>query len=1056
MLQFTMASSVDTEGAGTRPAGDTEATGTRPAGDSLCPSTGDPGSDAALLPDLNEMRLLETLKSRFLEQKIYTYIGDILVAMNPFRELPMYGTEVSDAYGSKPLVSLPPHIFAVADRAYSALQGGSGGSPRNQCVVISGDSGAGKTESTKLILKHLVRRSRGSPRLGQQILQVNPLLEAFGNAQTVMNQNSSRFGKYIQLRFRRGAVRGAKINEYLLEKSRVSHQDAGEKNFHVFYYILYGSGREEKELYGLLDPAMYRYIGGECAEHDQWVSGYQRVCNAMRMVGFQDQEELDLKVVLSGILSLGNITFEPQEAGGVSVSAPTVGWLKAAAGQFGVQEKDLNNCLVYTTSLTRGESIRRLHTKQQAEDSRDSIARVIYARVFGWIVTKVNELLVGDLDAKADFQEIGILDIFGFENFSVNRFEQLCINLANEQLQNFFNHHIFLMEQQHYREEGINQETVAFKNNQAVLDLFLARPWGILCILDEQSSFPLASDRLFVEKLTSSCRANPHFEQVRGKDPGFIILHYAGKVRYTVVGFLEKNRDTLPVNIQGLFMDSVTSLLSVLFTASISRTGTLTPVQRDKVLISQERGPSRKMSVGAQFRKSLSVLMEKMYSSSPHFIRCIKPNTQKDPLVLETEVILNQLRYNGLMETVRIRRDGFSWRPTFQEFAGRFGILLRRPDVDFNRESCLEVLRGAQLSGWHCGVTRLFFKYWHQDQLAQCVSRLTAAAVVLQKRYKALLCRRKYRKLLRELKSQQERLRLEQEKEAVRERERLQEEQRRAASRPVPAPRKRPPPSKVCSGSGDGPSRQPVPRPRSQLVELSPFDNPKPDSPRVSLTAVHGKEGKKKMLQRRKTLLWFQETQADKVRSDGAFPTWLHGMISRRDAENFLADKGLGDFLIRISQNRAGYILTYKGPARCRHYMIDVQPNGCYVILGEDQAHWTLEALVRYYHGTGIQPYGEVLAEPCGAVANWEPDSEELKFLTKTLSLGNENAPSPYPAPCPRDEPGPQRIHQASADVPKKKLPETSPPRPHLHRSIRIAMQEIQQASTLSAKNTGT
>ncbi|XP_063810664.1 unconventional myosin-VIIa-like, partial [Pseudophryne corroboree] len=336
---------------------------------------------------------------------------------------------------------------------------------------FSGDSGAGKTESTKLLLRHVVRRSRGNAQLSQQVLQVNPLLEAFGNAQTVMNQNSSRFGKYIQLRFSEGSVKGAKINEYLLEKSRVSHQDVGERNFHVFYYMLFGCPEEEKEAYGLLHPSMYRYIGQGWEESDSgnWVAGYQRLCNAMRMVGFQSQEELDLKTILSGVLSLGNITFEAQEAGGVTVHGSALGWLKAAAGQFGVQAEDLMSCLVCTISVTRGEAIRRLHSEQQAQDARDSIARVVYSRMFGWIVTKVNELLADNVVSGRELQEIGILDIFGFENFAVNHFEQLCINLANEQLQHFFNHHIFLMEQKHYMEEGIEHDDVIFTNNQTIL-----------------------------------------------------------------------------------------------------------------------------------------------------------------------------------------------------------------------------------------------------------------------------------------------------------------------------------------------------------------------------------------------------------------------------------------------------------------------------------------------------------------------------------------------------------------------------------------------------------
>uniref|UniRef100_A0A8C5LRG7 Myosin-IIIb-like n=1 Tax=Leptobrachium leishanense TaxID=445787 RepID=A0A8C5LRG7_9ANUR len=981
-----------------------------------------------------------------------TYIGDILLAVNPFQDLAIYGTEVSDRYSSQPLMLLPPHLFAVADRAYRALQWGAQNVAMNQCIVISGDSGAGKTESTKLLLRHLVRRSKGNLQLGQQVLQVNPLLEAFGNAQTVMNQNSSRFGKYIQLRFKDGAVRGAKINEYLLEKSRVSHQDDGERNFHVFYYLLYGSSQEEKNIYGLLDPSMYRYIGRACTESAHWNAGYREVCNAMRMVGFQDQEELDLKVVLSGILSLGNIVFEPQDDGGVAVPALAVGWLKAAAGQLGVEEEDLLNCLVCTVSMTRGESIRRLHSKQQAEDSRDSIARVVYARMFGWIVTKVNELLLGDLDMKADMQEIGILDIFGFENFSVNRFEQLCINLANEQLQNFFNHHIFQMEQQHYQEEGIDQETVVFKNNKVILDLFLARPLGILSLLDEQSSFPQASDLSFVEKLTVGCKANPHFERGRGKEPAFLIQHYAGKVQYIATGFLERNRDTLPMSVQSLFINSVTSLLSVLFKASISRTGTLTPLERSKFHVSQEKFPSRKMSVGAQFRQSLSVLMEKMYSSSPHFIRCLKPNFEKKPLVFETDMVLNQLRYNGLMETVRIRRDGFSWRPSFHEFTNRFGILLLRPGVETSRASCLEILHRARLIGWQCGKTRLFFKYWHQDQLTHCLLELTRTAIAFQKCYKALLGRRRYRKLVDALKAEQEKLRIvqrDQEEAAARERAGLQElttrehtglqePAARSIVRPVPIPRKRPPLSEPCAPE-DPSSMPPVPRPRSRLIELSPFDNPKPG---IARGPRRGTEGEKRMIQRRKTLLWFRETQAPRVLNDGEFPPWLYGMISRREAENLLTEKPLGDFLIRISQNRAGYILSYRGQSRCRHYMIDVQSNGCYVIIGEDTAHASLDGLIQHYQQSGLQPYNETLGEPCVKINKWEPDAEELKILTRTLSLGEENASAPGFG---EKMSGPEHSDMETQKKYRRSVAEESRQRPHLYKSIRLAMREIQQ-----------
>ncbi|XP_069819475.1 myosin-IIIb-like [Dendropsophus ebraccatus] len=1062
-----------------------------------------PGGDAAALPELTEEKLLETLHGRYRELRVYTYIGDILVAVNPLQPLPLYGPEVSDVYSSRPLRLLPPHIFAVADRAYNALQSNSPlPSSGSQCIVISGDSGAGKTESTKLLLRHVVRRSRGSSQLCQQILQVNPLLEAFGNAETVMNQNSSRFGKYIQLRFSDGSVRGAKINEYLLEKSRVSHQDPGERNFHVFYYMLFGCPEEEKEVFGLLQPSMYRYIGQGWEESDirRWSDGYQTLCNAMRMVGFHNQEELDLQTILSGVLSLGNLVFEPEEAGGVSVARASMGWLKAAAGQFGVQPEDLMSCLICTISVTRGEAIRRLHSKQQAEDARDSISRVVYSRLFGWIVTKVNELLAGDVVSRGGVQEIGILDIFGFENFVVNRFEQLCINLANEQLQNFFNQHIFLMELQHYREEGIQEDAIAFTNNQSVLDLFLARPWGILSILDEQTSFPQASDSSFVEKLSAGCRGNANYERLRGKEPGFTVHHYAGKVQYTAVGFLEKNRDTIPMNIQNLFISSETLLLSLLFTASISRTGTLMPVHREKALILQDKASARKMSVGAQFRKSLAVLMEKMYAASPHFIRCIKPNKEKLPGVFRPDEVLNQLRYNGLMETMRIRRDGFSWRPTFQDFFGQFGILLLTPNVPVSRESCIEILQGAQLSGWQCGTSRLFFKYWHQDEMRQKLLRLQEAAITIQKCYKGFLCRRAFLTLMDEMRKLKEKLRQEeeeaererarqreeeaerervrqreeeaererarqleeeaeqermrqqkeeaeqerarqrqeeaksarqQEEEAERERARQQEKEasKRAAPRPVPLPRRRPHPTKQAMTAA--PADPPIPRPRSRLFQLSPFDNP---LVRPRVPSICPEDGDKKLMQRRKTLLWFKETQAKKVLDGGVFPPWLHGMISRRDAENLLFDKEPGDFLIRISQTRAGYILTYRARTPCcRHYMVDVRCNGCYVILGEDRAHTSLMSLVEFHQSTGIQPYGEILREPCGKPDTWEPDYEELKFLKRTLSLSDENVASP-----------PSLSSGVSRSVESLLL----------HRkSIRRAMHEIQQASPVQMTN---
>ncbi|XP_009864497.1 PREDICTED: unconventional myosin-VIIa-like, partial [Apaloderma vittatum] len=702
-----------------------------------------------------------------------------------------------------------------------------------------GESGAGKTESTKLLLQHIMNLCKGNSQLEQQILQVNPLLEAFGNAQTVMNDNSSRFGKYIQLRFQKNTVQGAKLSEYLLEKSRVVQQDTGERNFHIFYYMFAGLSSEEKEMYGLLDPTLYRYISGRFGTQDvaqRWKRKYQEVCNALDMVGFQEQEQVDMQAILAGVLSLGNVTFESEETNGsVKVREASQGWLKAAAGQFGVQEDELLKCLICTMSVTRGEQIQRFHTQQQAEDARDSIAKVAYSRVFDWIVCKINELLAENVDPEVELREIGILDIFGFENFAVNRFEQLCINLANEQLQHFFNHHIFQLEQAAYKEEELPWETITFKNNEPILNLLLAKPLGLLSLLDEQSAFPQATDKTFVDKLNSSFKGNLHFQQGRGCVLGFSIIHYAGKVQYTAGGFLEKNRDTLPANVRGLFINSITPLLSVLFTATISRTGTLMPHVKAKVIPTADDkfNSTRKQSAGAQFRHSLMVLMERMYSANPHFVRCIKPNSQKEPGVVDSQVVLQQ------KET------------------------------------------------------------------------------------------------------------------------------------PIQSP---------CHGRG---ALSPVP-----ILLSTPFDNfLDPSAPRPVLgTEEHtGENAKMQKLKRGATLRWFKETQAQKVmQDDGAFPSWLHGMISRREAENLLIDKPLGCFLIRISQSRPGYTLTYRGEGRCRHYMIQMQPNARYVILGEDRAHASLTELVRYHQTVGIQPFMEKLTVPCGQKSECL-DYKDLECLTLSL-----------------------------------------------------------------------
>ncbi|XP_043087590.1 myosin-IIIb isoform X2 [Puntigrus tetrazona] len=1010
--------------------------------------------DLANLSELDEKSLLEVLTGRFAQDLIYTYIGDILVAINPFKHLSIYEKEVSERYKCHEKKSLPPHIFAVADRAYQSMLGRLTTGPRNQCIVISGESGAGKTESTKLLLRHIMELCKANSQLEQQILQVNPLLEAFGNAQTVMNDNSSRFGKYIQLRFQNSSVKGAKINEYLLEKSRVVHQDEGEQNFHIFYFMLAGISAEDKEIYGLLDPTCYRYLNGRFGKEcviQAWRAKYAEVCNAMDMVGFEEQEKVDMMTILAGILSLGNITFETTDTDALKVSEGSRGWLKATAGQFGVQEEDLLKSLTCTTSVTRGEAIQRLHNQQQAEDARDSITKVAYGRVFGWIVSKINEQLAPKVDCDVELNEIGILDIFGFENFAVNRFEQLCINLANEQLQYFFNHHIFLMEQKEYKEEGITWETITYKDNKPILDLFLTKPIGILSLLDEQSAFP--------------------------------------QVQYNASGFLEKNRDTIPANIRELFINSVTPLLSVLFAATISRTGTLMPRKAKLQVADDNFNSTRKQSVGAQFKHSLAVLMEKMFAAGPHFVRCIKPNRSKQPDQLDSKLVMDQLRYNGLMETIRIRRDGFSWRPAFREFAERYSILLLKPDLPLDKSSCVSILNGAELSGWKCGSSRLFFKYWHQEELARLLERLGRAALVIQKNYRARICRRRYLSLLAEIRRQRQAQREREEREEEEERRRrqqlederkrrleLEQENLRPASPPVPVPlpRKKKPeprPRSVLSVVPKASHLAPVPRPRSKLFEATPFDNELNENVHLDvslmLQPIDEERIKEKHLKKTNTIRWFRETQVRKLTRDGGFPCWFHGMISRRQAEDLLIDRPLGCFLLRVGQSREGYTLTYRGADRCRHYMVEMQSNGKYVILGEDRAHSSLTDLVQYHSQVGIKPFMELLTLPCGQMCDQEPDYEELKAFASSSAAaddqdmdtashkvhlqmqrlflppaGSSASESHKPPVLKRISDRRRRVEAAQTE---RDPSGESRPFPRLYPSIRLAMREIQQ-----------
>ncbi|GFO14637.1 myosin-iiib [Plakobranchus ocellatus] len=896
--------------------------------------------DLASLAKLDETILLDEVTERYAQDKIYTYVGDILIAVNPFKDLGIYGKDSSAIYKNRKRSANPPHIFAVADAAYQALLGRGGRQPGNQCILISGESGAGKTESTKLIIKQLVELCRGNTQLEQQILQVNPLLEAFGNARTNLNNNSSRFGKYIQLKFKDGHLSGAKISEYLLEKSRVVRQNPGEESFHIFYYLFAG-GDQERQL-GLGDPGSYRYLsnGARHLAKDLDVLSEQKadLINAMDLVGFTDQEQVDVFAVIASVLHLGNINFHVNDADDSTSVSDSNGPVKIAAKLLGIESSEVEACLTCMVNVTKGEYVKRNYTMDQAEDAREAMAKAVYGRLFGWIVNKINCLLVPD-DQKlgASFSEIGILDIFGFEDFAKeggkNSFEQACINLANEQLQFFFNQHIFHMEQVEYKKEGIDWTEINFVDNKPLLDLFLAKPIGILSLLDEESLFPKGSDQSYVDKLNKTFTNNSYFtKSPRTTLPEFSINHYAGKVTYTAEKWLEKNRDTLPPGVTELLQASSNDLVKTIFRGQITRTGSLALQGRRSAANRSKQRTSRtipmnldtakrKLTVGAQFKNSLAILMERMMASTPIFVRCLKPNHMKEPGHLDSKFVLAQLLYTGMLETVEIRRKGFAVRPTFVQFVDKYKIL-KDLKLKGTSQDCVSILNFAKLEGWRIGKTKVFLKYSHVEQLTELLDKLVKSAVNIQRFVRGFQARVEFKKRLE--KARQEKAALE---EMLREAMRLNAEAANKVSQlkapekdktygsrlPPPVPSSDPASYAAAQGSYMKPQKTTATI-GTQMETTSDSDEALEDDFEAAATATNrlerfGREGNKQA-----AMNWFKETQTYNVvdQNQNRFAEWFHGIISRRESENLLRDKILGCYLIRVSESRFGYTLSFK------------------------------------------------------------------------------------------------------------------------------------------------
>ncbi|KAM4848763.1 unconventional myosin-VIIa isoform 1-T1 [Urocitellus parryii] len=725
--------------------------------------------DMIRLGDLNEAGILRNLLIRYRDHLIYTncggrtYTGSILVAVNPYQLLSIYSPEHIRQYTNKKIGEMPPHIFAIADNCYFSMKRNS----RDQCCIISGESGAGKTESTKLILQFLAAISGQHSWIEQQVLEATPILEAFGNAKTIRNDNSSRFGKYIDIHFNtRGAIEGAKIEQYLLEKSRVCRQAPDERNYHVFYCMLAGMSQEQKKKLGLGQATDYNYLAmGNCITCEGRVDSqeYANIRSAMKVLMFTDTENWEISKLLAAILHLGNLqyearTFENLDACEVLFSPS----LTTAASLLEVNPPDLMSCLTSRTLITRGETVSTPLSMEQALDVRDAFVKGIYGRLFVWIVDKINVAIYKppSQEVKNSRRSIGLLDIFGFENFTVNSFEQLCINFANEHLQQFFVRHVFKLEQEEYDLESIDWLHIEFTDNQDALDMIANKPMNIISLIDEESKFPKGTDTTMLYKLNSQHKLNTNYVPPKNNhETQFGINHFAGIVYYETQGFLEKNRDTLHGDIIQLVHSSRNKFIKQIFQADVAM-GAET----------RKRSPT----LSSQFKRSLELLMRTLGACQPFFVRCIKPNEFKKPMLFDRHLCVRQLRYSGMMETIRIRRAGYPIRYSFVEFVERYRVLLpgvkpayKQGNLRGTCQRIAEAVLGTH-DDWQIGKTKIFLKD-HHDMLLEVERdkaitdrvillqkiirgfkdrsnflKLKNAATLIQKHWRGYTCRRNY------------------------------------------------------------------------------------------------------------------------------------------------------------------------------------------------------------------------------------------------------------------------------------------------------------------------
>jgi len=668
----------------------------------------EPGvGDFVLLETVSEDAFMDNLEKRFNKDRIYTFIGNVVVSVNPYKKIDIYTPKHIEQYRGGNMYELPPHLFSIADDAYRSMR------DRNvdQCILITGESGAGKTEASKVIMRYIAAVSGSSAEVDKvkdQLLNSNPVLESFGNAKTTRNDNSSRFGKYMDLQFDyKGDPIGGVVTNYLLEKSRVVYQAQGERNFHIFYQLLRCS---DSSILGRLKlsgkPGDYLYTkqsGCDTVATIDDKEDFNQILTSMKTIGFEEQSISGIFNVIAGILHLGNIEFDGKDE---TSSVTSEQALQDAADAFQVSPDILRKSLTFRTVKDMNKAGADVSTPlkvDQATYSRDALAKAVYDRLFSWIVKKINENIFSKNAGRRAV--IGVLDIYGFEILAKNSFEQFCINYCNEKLQQIFIELTLKQEQEEYQREGIKWTPIDYFNNAIICQL-IEEKHGVIGKLDEECLRPGDVTPLtLMDKLNTSFGAHPHFES-RGTnknervltDYEFRLKHYAGDVVYNVDAFIDKNKDLLFRDLVYCMNSSSNTVVKQLF-----------PESPDAIDL------KRPDSAGTQFKNSMESLMKNLLAKNPHYVRCIKPNENKQPNLFSRELSVHQVRYLGLLENVRVKRAGFCYRQKYEKFLERYKMLSNDtwPNYTGNaKDGCTKIMESLEVSKeeFQLGKTKIFVR----------------------------------------------------------------------------------------------------------------------------------------------------------------------------------------------------------------------------------------------------------------------------------------------------------------------------------------------------------